>query len=357
MEKIDTIMENENGCEAVAQQTEGLGYETKYVPTVDLAYEVYERNEKKNTKNFYAQVANKSFDESDFGGFLAKSLADGMFNSVFSIKSTEDFFAEVADFYNPFRLVSTCVKTPADSVEVPAISDIVSGWNDVADAANTKPARGSVLVRNFPIFTKLELPLHFLHRVESHANYVKSILGMQRAKLERHAFLYGDGNTAPKGILADATLVSHDVDFSSASKLADDILEATFTLASEFKHDACFMISSAMQARLAKIKDKTGRYIFDNKTLFGYKVHTLDELANKADKTKDVILFGNFKYGHLVCDNDYSELRIHNLFDKPNTVGLSMPANCGAALVCPEAIVALNTKEVATAEGEEDVEE
>ena len=47
MEKIDTMMETVAG----EQQIEGMGYETKYVPTVDLAYDVYERNEKKNTKN------------------------------------------------------------------------------------------------------------------------------------------------------------------------------------------------------------------------------------------------------------------------------------------------------------------
>ncbi len=334
MEKIELIEK---------LQTQEAEYETKYVPTLDLAYDVYARNVRntqKSADNFYAQSAFKNYDEPDFARFISKTLQDGSFNSAFSIKSTEDFFAGVPDFYNPFRLVSTCVKTTADSVEVPALGAIISGWNNV-DGTNRRPT-DAVLVRNFPIFTKMELPLHFFNRVESHTSYVKAILGMQRSRLERQAFVNGDGRTSPLGILQDANLNKKNVHgYAHDHVLADEVLGATFTLASEFKHDACFMISSAMQARIAKIKDTSGNYIFDNKTLFGYKVYTLDELKDSADPNKDTILFGNFKYGHLVCDSNESEIRLHNMFDRPNTVGLSMPSNCGAALVCPEAIVAV----------------
>ena len=344
MEKMEVLMQD------VAQEE---GYETKYVPTADLAYDLY--NGKKSSEcslacarqNFYAQSANKGFDETDFAGFIAKTLREGSFNSAFSIKSTVDFFANVPDFYNPFRLVSTCVKTSADSVEVPGLGTIATGWNNVTDANIARAASNAVLVRSFPIFTKMELPLHFLHRVE-HTNYVKALLGMQRSRLERRAFVNGDGRTEPLGILIDPKLNKKDVHgYADGNALADGILEQVFALTSEFKHDACFMISSSMQAKIARVKDQTGRYIFDNKELFGYKVYTLDELKDSDDISgkHDTILFGNFKYGHLICDSNESELRLHDLFDKPNTIGLSMPANCGAALVCPEAIIAIDTIE------------
>jgi HK97 family phage major capsid protein len=195
---------------------------------------------------------------------------------------------------------------------------------------------------------------------------------MQIAKLERNAFLNGNGNTAPVGILNDARLTNNlnfegrENDDEVWRKLLDKILDMIHALPNEYKQNACFMMSSYIKNQLDKIKDRDQRYMnFDGKkTLFNYEVHIIDELRQngnsldedeesevdfssqgkkpgKKAKFSDNILFGNFKYAHLICDGDSSDITTHDLFDKPNSIGLSMPTNCGAGIVCPEALVRL----------------
>lgn len=148
-------------------------YETKHVPEASDDYDNYQVKAMKEMKDFYSKNPHKIEDTSNFNEFILKKLNDGSFNSIFSIKSTADFFAPVSDYYNPFRLVSTCINTSSDSVEVPPLGSIIAGWNNID--VEQRDASAAILVRNFPIFAKMELPKHFLSRVQSNVNYLKSL--------------------------------------------------------------------------------------------------------------------------------------------------------------------------------------
>lgn len=356
-------MEQEHNLVASEAANNPAMYETKFVLEADSDYDLYEKKIARTQKAMPALYAKEAKREGeDFSSFVSKAAYDGSFSSVFSVKNTEDFFGGVKDYYNPFRKVSTTIKTNADSIEVPALGEIVAGWNNAAVAGVRDVAQAAITVGCKPIFAKMELPLHFLQKVEGHQTFLRSLLGAKLSQLERAAFLTGDGNTQPMGIFRNGRLskIAAQYPANRVMRLADILLDATFSLKTEYKHDACFMISSNMQAKLAKEKDAQGRYIFENKQLFGYDVYTLDELDNvdaaiagrgvlPADADKSKILFGNFKYGHVIADREQSEVTIHKMFDKPNSIGLSMTNTTGAALVLPEAVVAIETDQIAAA--------
>lgn len=332
-----------------ANVSSGLGYETKFIPTdlVDI----------KGAPDFFAKESRGC--EEDFSSFLAK--VDKSFGSVFSMKSVEDFFRDVSDFYNPFREAARIIKTYADSVEVPSMGNISYGWGTAsAGHGNDNAFANAVLIRCHFNHAKAKLPLNFFSKVAGNEAYVKSMLATSLSKAERSAFVSGDGNNKPYGILsavaggasaAQAAIVADAAAVTNGTKIAaiacelKDVVDALpdliASLKPEYRTNASFMCSSALYGQLHKLRDAAGRYLFDKDTLFGYKVYIVDELG-------DAILFGNFKQGFVIADMEGRNLNdVSASLHEPGFVSLTLSTYCGAAVVLPEAIKALKIRVVA----------
>lgn len=317
---MNMLNDNDNLSEVSSQSQEFL---TKFLPG---NFDLYQKN---------------SESVSDFSEFISKGFHSGL-NSVFSVKSVDDFFFNVPDYYNPFRSLATVVKTSSDSIEIPSFGSVGHAWG--ATSSQDVPAKDSSLVRLWPLHAKVELPASFLRKARSAESFIKSILARSVSKLERSAFIYGDGNGKPFGILSSTAPASLKINIAAVDAasvddfrkiLPDQLLNLSFSVPNEFRINSVFLMNSKMQAFLLGLKNAQGDYIFSNGSLFGYKVVTIDEL-----KFNEVV-FGNLQYGFVIADSISSEIKTHDLFEKPNFVGLSMPYYCGASLVLPEALAAL----------------
>lgn len=347
IENIDQQIENveEMNFEKIEGDKKMLRYETKFLPQED-DMNIYEQSFENSMPSLYAK--NNKKNDLDFEEFISKG--NGSFNSVFSAKSVEDFFGQLPDFYNPLRTLATKITAEGDSISMPQIDAIIAGVNNKNNNTLGSQKVDFILIKHSHLYAKLDIPRSFLQSVENRQEYLKPRLGMQLSKIERNEFLYGRGQDDILGIFTDNKLQikNEDCDTKKLNEFADKLLDLTYAISSEYKHEACFMLSSEMQKMLAKIKDKQDRYIFDNKTLFGFPVYTLDELridassaaaaAQAAAKNQDKILFGNFKYGYVVSDKRNLELKILDDPNRPSTQSLILSNTCGAGIVCPDAI-------------------
>lgn len=302
--------------------------------------------EKKNVicPNLYDLDACK--ESENFGSFISKAFSENTFSSIFSIKSAEDFFGSVPDFYNPLREVAQKFETFSDSIEIPAVSKVYSGINNESAESSVVASAGS-MIRMYPFYAKKEWSLNFLSKVAANENYFKSVLGMYVSAVERNLFVNGKGNSYdnPEGILNNAAIAGAkktlNVTATTMNQLADKLLSLTMQLPTEYRNNSCFMMSAALYAQICVIKDTAGRYIFDNNTLFGYKVYVLDELDASRDDSADApynVLFGNFKHGYVVCDQAKPDIQIHKLYSNPGSVGVVYSARCGAGVTNANAI-------------------
>lgn len=135
------------------------------------------------------------------------------------------------------------------------------------------------------------------------------------AEIENKAFLYGDGDQKPTGILSYATAeeaswghfahVSYDVE-----NLIDNLVDMFASIKGEHLNDATWLMSRATLAAVRKLKDQDGRHIWQPSldaaapsTLLGYKVEICDELpALGSENAGASIIFGNFNRAYQVVD-------------------------------------------------------
>lgn len=135
------------------------------------------------------------------------------------------------------------------------------------------------------------------------------------ARMENHSFLFGDGDNKPKGILTYETTEPGAATWGKFESLkvnlfgkesADPLLEAFYTLKSQYLPGSCWLLSRKTAATVRKLKEKSGAYLWQNSlsadlpnTLLGHPVYLCDEL-DEAEGSP--ILFGNLKEAYQIVD-------------------------------------------------------
>ena len=135
------------------------------------------------------------------------------------------------------------------------------------------------------------------------------------AGLENRAFLYGDGDKKPTGILSYETAeeaswghFAH-VDYDNAN-LIDNLVDMFAGIKGEYLNGAAWLMSRATLAIVRKLKDQDGRHIWQPSldaaapsTLLGYKVEICDELPALGTNGSGVsVIFGNFNRAYQIVD-------------------------------------------------------
>jgi HK97 family phage major capsid protein len=180
------------------------------------------------------------------------------------------------------------------------------------------------------------------------------------SRQEGIAFLSGNGTNKPLGILqylpggvADATVANNPkahpggniatVNTGSAAAITGDgFVDMVFSLGSEYRQGASWLMNSTTAAAASKLKDGQGNYLWrDNyqlgqpQTLLGYPVAIDENMASIAAGNIPVI-FGNFRRGYLV--NDRTGVRIlRNPFRNPPFVELYCTRRVGGWVQDPNA--------------------
>jgi len=135
------------------------------------------------------------------------------------------------------------------------------------------------------------------------------------------AFVSGDGTNKPKGFLGYTKVANDSWSWGNigyvptgtdgafdATNPSDDLIDFIYTLKSEYRANAHWVMNRATQATIRKFKDADGNYIWQPgeradlaPTLMNYPVAESEDMPNLASDSFSVA-FGDFQRGYLVVD-------------------------------------------------------
>jgi len=149
-------------------------------------------------------------------------------------------------------------------------------------------------------------------------------IAQKMAGMENTAFILGDGNNKPKGILGYDTVSKTKWEWGKLEEVrtgadgsfieglgADTLLDLFHSLKPPYLPGASWLMSRATEGALRKLKDPDNRqYLWQpplagvpTPTLLGYPLVLCDDMPNLVPKTASKsIIFGNFKEGYQVVD-------------------------------------------------------
>lgn len=182
-------------------------------------------------------------------------------------------------------------------------------------------------------------------------NYLFDAFGKALANAEEDAFINGDGNGKPLGILAAAGGAQTGVTTASSTAItADEVINLVYSLKRPYRKNAVFIMSDQTIAAIRKLKDGNGMYMWqpaltagEPDRLLGYPVHTSQFMPTIAAGAK-TIAFGDFSYYNIGDRGSRSLGELRELFAGNGMVGFLAKERVDGKLVLPEAVQCLQMK-------------
>lgn len=220
------------------------------------------------------------------------------------------------------RAVANVVHVEASSYDVLIDQgNAGAGWADeIADRSET----------GTPTIDRISIKLHELSAMpkasqrllDDTAFDIETWLGGKIAetfsRAEAGAFIAGDGNDKPRGILNHGAVdndiwawgnlgyVPTGVDGDIGS--GDALIELVYALGAEYRANASFVMNSKTAGALRKLKDADGRHLWSDgftagepARLLGYPVLIAEDMPDVSSNA-DAIAFGDFRAGYTIAE-------------------------------------------------------
>lgn len=175
--------------------------------------------------------------------------------------------------------------------------------------------------------------------------YVVNNYGRTMGRKEEEAFVAGDGNGKPRGVLLDAE-VGHTA-ASATGIAADEIFDLYHSVRRPYRRRAVWLANDNTVLALRKLKDNEGRYIWQPSlaqgqpdTLLGRPIVTSNFVPEIGPGARS-LLFGDFSYYWIVDRRGRYMQRLGELFAKTGHVGFRAYQRVDGRLILDEAVKAL----------------
>ncbi|MDP1974965.1 MAG: phage major capsid protein [Alphaproteobacteria bacterium] len=275
---------------------------------------------------------NQTPHEATFMNYLKKGIDTGLETKALSVGSEPDGgylvpretfgrIIKTLSHQSAMRKLANCVTVSSDSLDLLADKDeFGAGW--VAETAQRDETDTAKLA-------KIRIPVHeqyaeprITQKLLDDANinveeWLIQKIVEKMGKVEEQSFIRGDGNGCPRGILSyedgmdwgQIKRFKTGVDGGFNDDHAADILyEALYGLESGYLQGASWLLSRSTLARIRKMKDNEGHYLWqpsmvqgEPSTLLGHPIHMSDAMPNIANDALP-IAFGNFKEAYTIVD-------------------------------------------------------
>ncbi|MBU3031291.1 phage major capsid protein [Paracoccus marinaquae] len=201
--------------------------------------------------------------------------------------------------------------------------DIGAGWASEADAAETAP--GGIERISIPVHELSAMPKASQRLLDDAAFDVEAWLAERIAdrfaRSEAAAFIHGDGVAKPRGILAYptaadgsaadgqiGTIATGSLGDFDADAPADALIDLIYALGAEYRANASFVMNSKTAARIRKMKDGEGRFLWtdalsagQSAQLLGYPVLIGEDMPDIAMDALSVA-FGDFRAAYTIVE-------------------------------------------------------
>lgn len=226
------------------------------------------------------------------------------------------------------RQIASVVNVDATSYDVLVDrGDLGSVWN-AENTAMSETSGGKVDRISIPLHELSALPKVSQRLLDDTAfdleTWMAGRISETFARAEADAFINGNGTNKPKGILQHTTILNDNwawgklgfVKSGAAGALTspDPIVDMVYSLGSQYRANASFVMNSRTAAVLRRIKDADGRFLWGDSLsaaeparLMGYPVIIVEEMPDIAADSLS-IAFGDFAAGYTIAERP--DLRI-----------------------------------------------
>lgn len=297
-------------------------------PLSSIANEVYSFNnsETRYQKAFCNYVRKGA--EGEIGSCNTGSCDIGRNDGGYSITNRmSQFISSAIKEASVMRSICNVIQVSSDSVDLLDVdkSSIIAGWSEniITQSDSAKPLQ--VNKKTIATHQLYAQPKATQKLVDDQCIDIEMWLSQSLADIfaeqENNAFIKGDGNGKPHGILLgmnskNTVNVQNQINKDEIDKSRlqnaitdEDIMKLFYSLPNNYVKDAKFVVSRDAMQHIRMLKESgTGRYLwqpdFSNKmssTLLGHEIYIAADMPNIAEGQSPII-FGDFKRAYQIVD-------------------------------------------------------
>jgi len=182
--------------------------------------------------------------------------------------------------------------------------------------------------------------------------YIANEFARRIGNKEEEAFLLGDGNGKPTGLLHDTYGGEVGATTSGATALTiDSIIDLFYSLKAPYRRRAAFVMHDQTLKNVRKLKDSTGNYIWQASVkegepdrILGRPIYTSVYMPTMEADAKTVV-FGDFAYYWIADRQGRTFKRLNELFAVTGQVAFLASQRVDGRLILPEAVKILKQHE------------
>ena len=265
---------------------------------------------------------------------------------------------EALEENNIFRGLATVIRTSSGTRKIPVAEDTGEAtWIDEGEEiAEADTTFGQKTLAAYKMGTMIKISNELLHdSAFDLASYIARRFGVRMGNAEEKAFITGNGEGKPLGILADTGGAEIGVTAAAENKVTfDEIFDLYYSLKSPYRKKADFLCNEALLLQLMKIKDKNDNYIWKPSLEIGKP----DTILNRPLRTsaympalaagEKALLFGDFSYYWIADRQNRTFKRLNELYARTDQVGFISTQRVDGKLILPEAVKALKMRGTAS---------
>ena len=279
-------------------------------------------------------AADRIHDSKDIstGGYALPSADDGKLGEAIKRESLFRNMATVVKAYNGgSRIFAKDCDDLAEWVPENGSIPIYDGMDDFT--------RYAVEAHKLAVFVKLDDD--FVHDATFDIeDYLTGRLARNFAKAEDYGFITGTGDHMPTGILD--TDGGARVGVTTDAVTFDDIISLYFSLDTEYRKNAVWLMNDETALALRLLKDENGNYLWNqaDDTILGKPVVISNDMPS-ANAGKMPIVFGNFGYYWIIERGPVSVQTLKEKFVTREQIGYLAMEFLDGRLIRREALKAL----------------
>ena len=254
---------------------------------------------------------------------------------------------------NIFRRMAHVIRTASGTRKIPIANDVMeASWIDEGEAipeTNTKFAQTTLSA--YKLGTMIKVSNELLHdSAFDIAAYIADRFGVTMGNAEENAFINGDGDKKPTGLLADT---GAELGVTTAAETAvtfDEIFQLYYSLKAPYRRKASFLCNEAILLQLMTLKDKNDNYIWKPSldiakpdTILGRPVYTSSFMPLPA-KGEKAVCFGDYSYYWVADRQNRTFRRLNELYATTDQVGFLTTQRVDGKLILPETVKYLKMK-------------
>lgn len=248
---------------------------------------------------------------------------------------------------NIFRRMAHVIRTNSGTRKIPVANDIMeASWIDEGEEipeTNTKFSQTTLSAYKLGAMIKVSNEL--LHdSAFDIASYIAERFGIAMGNAEEAAFISGDGDKKPTGLLADTGAEPGATAANAEQITFDDIFRLYYSLRAPYRRNAAFLTTEAVMLQLMTLKDGTGNYIWKPSldiakpdTVLGRPVYTSTYMPEPTAGSK-AVCFGDYSYYWVADRSSRTFRRLNELYARTDQVGFLTTQRVDGKLILPETV-------------------